>query len=357
VKKVLLIVPHQLDRNPSQRFRIEQYINFLEKQGYSFQVSYLLNSKDDKLFYAKGFIFNKFVLLLKFIFFRIKDLLQMNKFDIIFVQREAIFIGTSLFEFIFSKSSAFFIYDFDDSIWLPNVSDVNKSFDWLKKYNKTSKIIKYADLTITGNEYLAQYAKQFSPNVHIIPTTVDTDKFNKTLVTEKSYISIGWSGSHTTIKYFESIIDVLHKISLKYENKVKFKVISNTSCYSNKINIDNVIWSSEKEVEQLSDIDIGIMPLPDNEWTKGKCGLKGLVFMSLQIPVIMSPVGVNSSIIEDNINGLLAANNDEWFKKLCLLIENPELRVRLGREGRKTVVEKYSIENNKLKYLQLFQKR
>jgi glycosyltransferase involved in cell wall biosynthesis len=127
------------------------------------------------------------------------------------------------------------------------------------------------------------------------------------------------------------------------------------SAYQNKeLDIVGISWKKENEIEELNEIDIGIMPLPDNEWAKGKCGLKGLQYMALQIPAIMSPVGVNSEIIDDGINGFLASTKDEWVSKLSLLIDSKELRVKLGEEGRKTVIDKYSVLNNRDLYVNYF---
>jgi glycosyltransferase involved in cell wall biosynthesis len=113
-------------------------------------------------------------------------------------------------------------------------------------------------------------------------------------------------------------------------------------------------WDKDTEIEDLNNIDIGIMPLYNNEWEKGKCGFKGLQYMSLEIPTIMSPVGVNTEIIQDGLNGFLAKTEQEWFGKLAKLIENKELRNKLGKAGKQSILEKYSVEANKHKYLDVF---
>ena len=124
-------------------------------------------------------------------------------------------------------------------------------------------------------------------------------------------------------------------------------MISNQPIISSKFRLKFVEWKQSSEIEDLSQIDIGIMPLPDNEWAKGKCGFKGLQYMALEIPTIMSPVGVNTEIIQDRKNGFLASNKNEWISKLSALIESKELRESLGKNGRKTIEKKYSITNHK----------
>lgn len=224
----------------------------------------------------------------------------------------------------------------------------------MKNPNKTKNLIKLANSVIAGNQYLANYASQFNSNITIIPTCVDTNKYNPI---DKSYdkdrVVIGWSGSHTTIPHFELLLPVLEKIKQKFGEKIDFLVMGDPDFNYPPLKIKGIAWSESTEVQSLSKIDIGIMPLPNDEWSKGKCGFKGIQYMALGIPTIMSPVGVNTEIIQDNENGFLADTEEEWLKKLIILIENPKLREEIGKLGRKTVVEKYSIDANKDKYLKV----
>jgi glycosyltransferase involved in cell wall biosynthesis len=295
------------------------------------------------------------LLLIKFFFIRIKDIFRLHNFDIIFIQREAFFIGPAFFEWIFSKLHKKIIYDFDDSIWLPNVSDANSKFDFLKCYFKIKNIIRYSNVVFAGNNYLLNFAIKYNNNVKLIPTTIDTDKFCPSVFPNKTKgICIGWSGSITTVKYFDFATIFLSKIKEKYKDNVYFKVIGDATYQNETLGIKGIAWSPEDEIEQLSEIDIGIMPLPNDEWTKGKCALKALFFMSMQIPVVLSPIGVNSEIIIDGENGFLADNNEQWIEKLSLLIESQSLRQKLGIEGRNTVLKNFSVETFKKKYLHEF---
>ncbi|MBL7884703.1 MAG: glycosyltransferase [Bacteroidia bacterium] len=353
--KVLFLTLHRPDRSPSQRFRFEQYLNFFKQNGYDYHFSYLLNEKDDSFFYSKGQFLKKFFIVLKSFSKRLKELRSKKKYDIIFIQRECFMLGSSYFEKQFSKTGAKLIFDFDDSIWLQNVSDVNKTFAWLKNPEKTAKIISYSDLIFAGNEYLKHYALQFNSNVVVIPTTIDTDEYKKIPQNKLDHkVTIGWSGSITTIQHFEYALSVLKKIKAKYGSNIDIKVIGDANYTNKELEIKGLAWNKQTELAELSSFDIGIMPLPDDEWAKGKCGLKGLQYMALEIPTIMSPVGVNTEIIQDGKNGYLASSEGEWFEKLSLLIESKELRERIGKAGRKTVEEHYSVNANKHKYLDLF---
>ncbi|MBL7861575.1 MAG: glycosyltransferase family 4 protein [Cyclobacteriaceae bacterium] len=356
MKSILFADMHREGRSPSQRFRYEQYLPLLKQLGYEVTHSNLLNEWDDKQFYSQGQMLSKGWILLKCIFKRLADLLAANTYDFIFIQREAFMLGTSFFEKQLARSKAKIIFDFDDAIWLPQVSSggANNHFLFLKKPKKTNQLISIANLVVAGNQYLANYARQFNPNVQIIPTTIDTDQYQPRERAPQSQINIGWSGSTSTVDHFTTILPALEAIKSKYGNRVKFSVIGDSRFRHSALDIQGKNWNLKSEVDDLLQFDIGIMPLPDDEWAKGKCGLKGLQYMALEIPTVMSPVGVNSEIINHGVNGLLALTSDEWIDRLSLLIDQEELRKQLGKMGRKTVVESYSVKSNSERFLDLF---
>ena len=249
------------------------------------------------------------------------------------------------------------ILDFDDSIWLKDVSKGNRKFAFLKRPGKTSRIIQLADSVIVGNEYLANYSRKFNPRVFVIPTTIDTSYYVplSDRCIDRKPVCIGWTGSSTTLKHFALAIPVFKHLKRKYGESVNFLMISDEFYQEEVDGLEKLRWVREREVSDLQKIDIGIMPLPDDDWSKGKCGFKGLQYMALEIPTVMSPVGVNADIVQDGENGFLADGHDEWVEKLSWLIESREMREKLGKAGRKTVVEHYSVEANKHKWLEAFQ--
>ncbi len=353
MKNVLFLSLHRPGRSPSQRFRFEQYFGYLEANGYRCRFSWLLNERDDKFFYSRGKLFPKGWIVLKSVLKRLNETWHAADYDIVFVQREAFMLGTAFFETRFAKKTKL-VFDFDDSIWLQNISEANKMFSIFKDAGKTGKIIRAAHLVIAGNRYLAGYARQFNPNVIIIPTTIDTDVYKPVLKKPQEKICIGWSGSITTIEHLETKLRALAEVKKKYDEKVYFKIIGDGNYYSEHLQTKGLPWIKDTEVEDMSEFDVGIMPLPDTQWAKGKCGLKGLQYMALGIPTIMSPVGVNAEIISDGENGFLAGSDEEWVAKLSLLIESFELRQKLGEAGRKIVEEKYSVCANRHLYLENF---
>lgn len=352
---VLILCAHRPKRSPSQRYRFEQYLPHLEEQGFKFTFSYLLGEKDDPVFYSAGNFIAKVLILLKSVFIRITDTFRFKNYDIIFIQREASFLGTSFFEKRAKKTGAYVIFDFDDSIWLADTSPGNKKWEFIKKPEKFFKALSFADCVIAGNSYLAERAVSVNKNTVIIPTTIDTNfHVPKPELRTGEVITIGWSGSISTIKHFETLVPVLLKIKERYKKKVKFKIIGDKHYSNTRIEITAVAWTEATEVNELNTFDIGIMPLADDAWANGKCGLKGLSYMACEVPVVLSGIGVNKEIITREKNGFLADSEKEWFEILCRLIENKDLRVEMGKAGRKTVIEHYSVEANKNKYLEVF---
>ncbi len=352
------MVAHRPGRSPGQRFRFEQYLSYLIQNGFQCHVSYLIDEKDDEIFYAEGKYLAKSAFLIKSLYRRWKDVRMLKKYDMVFLYREAHMLGTTFFERQIKKAGLKMVVDFDDSIWLRDVSNGNKRLAFLKKPSKISNILQLCDGVIVGNKYLADYARQYNTNVFIIPTTIDTASYipAKSSGNSEKAICIGWTGSSTTIKHFSLIVPVLRNLRAKYGHKLKFRVISDEFYQGDLDGLENIRWKKETELQDLARIDIGIMPLPNDDWSKGKCGFKGLQYMAMGKPAVMSPVGVNKEIINHGVNGFLAQQPDEWEEILSRLIDDEYLRQSAGYQGRKTVEEKYSYQSQKENYLDIFKK-
>lgn len=327
-------------------------MHYLEEHGFKCTLSPLIATPgEDKMFYTQGKYLKKILLGLRLAFRRLIDVIRANKYDIVVIAREAFITGSTFFESALARSKGKVIFDFDDSIWLNVVSNNNRFFSYLKDGSKTARIISVSDKVFAGNEFLANYARRFNDNVVIIPTTIDTDSYQPAYNVNKQTVTIGWSGSVTTIEHFQFAIPALRIIKAKYKDRIIIKVIGDGNFVEPSLSIRGIPWRNDTELDDLREIDIGLMPLPDNEWTWGKCGLKGLQYMALEIPTIMSPVGVNLEIIQDGVNGYLANSMEEWVDKISALIEQPALRIRIGKEGRNTVVTKYSVKSTRESYL------
>jgi glycosyltransferase involved in cell wall biosynthesis len=354
--RILFASVHPPGRVPSQRFRFEQYVDFLAEHGFTTTFAPLIHPDEYGVVYGRKGLARKAWIGVRGLGQRMRDLLRLRDFDVVVVQREAIQFGTALFERTVARARPRLVFDFDDAIWLANASSANRRLAWLKSADKTARIIETSDMVFAGNDFLADYARRFNSAVEVVPTTIDTEQYIPEPQPERREpLTIGWSGSITTMEHFKPFVPVLKRVKERLGDRVRFELIGDPTYREPELGIVGRAWSAATEVEDLRRFDIGVMPLPDDEWSRGKCGLKGLQYMALAIPTVMSPVGVNSKIIADGQNGLLASSGDEWVEKLSQLVESEALRRRLGQAGRETVEESYSVESQKQRYLNYLQ--
>lgn len=356
--KVFFLFPYPLGESPSQRFRFEQYFKFLEKSGVVAYKQSFWDLKTWRILYKNGHTVQKVVGFLTGILKRIFLLIKIGKADFVFIHREVMPVGPPMFEWIIAKIfRKKIIYDFDDAIWLSNTSAENRVVSFIKWHSKTELICKWSYRISCGNNYLADFAKQFNRDVVFNPTTIDTEgHHNPAHYPQHSSgkITVGWTGSHSTLKYIDLVIPILQQLETKYGDRFQFIVIANKKPELPLNNLVFIPWQEKTEIEDLSKIDIGIMPLTDDIWAKGKCGFKALQYMALQIPAVVSPVGVNTEIIDSELNGFLCISQEEWFNAIDKLIQNETLRHQVGANGRKKVVERYSVRSNSATFLSLF---
>lgn len=361
-RKVCFISPYPFDTAPGQRFRYEQYIELLKAQGFTIQYFSFLSLSDYQILYTKGNSIKKTLAVIKGFIKRIGLLFTLSSVNYVFIFREASPVGPPVFEWIIAYLlQKKIIYDFDDAIWLTDKTEeslLEKGFRWR---TKVGLICKWSYKVSTGNEYLCNYALQFNNHVVLNPTTVDTERIHNPALYQQGvhynrnndHVIIGWTGSHSTLKYLKHIESALQKLEATYSN-IRFLIIADRGPDLNLQRIDFLPWNKKTEAADLLKMDIGIMPLPDDEWTKGKCGFKALQYMAMEIPAVVSGVGVNVKIIDHEKNGFHSSTPEEWFIFLSLLIENESLRKKMGISGRKKVIENYSVSSNTPTFLSLF---
>ena len=352
------LFPYPLSESPSQRFRFEQYFTLLEKSGVTCYKQSFWGIKTWRVLYKSGHTLQKVTGFLAGILKRIFLLIKIGGADYVFIHREVMPVGPPVFEWIIAKVfRKKIIYDFDDAIWLSNTSAENRMVSFIKWHSKTQLICKWSYRVSCGNNYLADFAKQFNSDVVFNPTTIDTEGHHNPARYPKhanGKINVGWTGSHSTLKYIDVVIPVLKKLETKYGAIFQFIVIANKKPELPLNNLVFIPWKEQTEIEDLSKIDVGIMPLTDDIWAKGKCGFKALQYMALQIPAVVSPVGVNTEIIDSEINGFVCDSEEEWFTAIDKLIQNATLRQQVGAAGRQKVIERYSVLSNSSTFLSLF---
>jgi glycosyltransferase involved in cell wall biosynthesis len=358
--KVVFLCPYPFDQAPSQRFRFEQYLGILQQKGYtySWHSFYSLQGWDN--LYKEGKFLTKSLYIVWGLLRRIFHLATITPASLVYLHREAAPIGPPIFEWIIAKvMRKKIIYDFDDAIWLTDRNDESNLEKALRWRSKVGLICKWSYNVSCGNEYLANYARKFTTNVIVNPTTINTDNLHtpsltKDITQNDSGITIGWTGSHSTLKYLKTMEGTITKLQEKYSN-LKFLVIADKKPSTTIKRLEFIHWQKETEVADLLKIDIGIMPLPDDEWTRGKCGFKALQYMAMGIPCVVSPVGVNSTIVDHEKTGFIATTENDWLIYLERLIKDYELRKSIGMAGRKKVVGHYSVSSNTSTFLSLFE--
>lgn len=352
--KVLFWTPYPTE-GASNRYRVEQYLPGLKLAGIKYNLRPFWNSAAYNLLYKKGHYFKKAYYFILGTLSRIWDTLFIFKYDIVFIHREAYPVGGAFFETILSFFKIPLIFDFDDAIFLPASSLANNFIERFKRPNKIAPIIKKSRYVIVGNSYLSDFALRYNRSVSIISTSIDTDKYYPDEKGHNDKVVIGWTGSITTIDFLNMLKNTFIRLSKRF-SYIEFKTVGGNFSIDGLTNIISRLWSLKEEIEDLKTFDIGIMPMPENEWTKGKCGFKAILYMSLGIPCVCSPVGITKEIVSDGINSFLANTEEEWMEKLSLLIENPSLRKKMGLAGRKTIEERFSLKVNMPKFLELLKK-
>ncbi|MCA1635173.1 MAG: glycosyltransferase family 4 protein [Acidobacteria bacterium] len=341
--RLLALVPSVYDTNPSQRFRIEQWEPLLRERGIRISYKPFETKELNAVLYKQGQMAEKLRLVLSSLTRRFSEVRAARDYDAVYVLREAALLGPPLFERWIARSGVPFIFDFDDAVFERYVSPSNGYLSYLKFPGKTRSICRHAAHVMAGNEYLADYARRVNDRVTIIPTTIDTGKYTvEPRAQENDVPVIGWSGSYSTAQHLATLRGALRRLAL--QERFLLRVIGAPGFKIEDVNVEAIPWRAETEVSELRTFDIGVMPLPDDQWSRGKCGLKALQYMALGVPTVCSPVGVNTEIIQDDENGLIASTEDEWVEKLTKLLRSAELRRRLGGAGRATVDARYSAE-------------
>ncbi|MCB0714986.1 MAG: glycosyltransferase family 4 protein [Chitinophagaceae bacterium] len=353
--KILFLVLYPVNHAPSQRFRVELFLPYLRSEGYEYRINSFYDEKTWRSLYNGGNIIQKFWGVCKGYFKRwMTVLFTLRKYDFIFIPRGAAPLGPPLFEWIITKIfQKKLIYDFDDAIWIPNTGKENKLVAWFKASWKVKYICKWSYKVVGGNDYLCTYAKKFNQQVVKIPTCVDTEnQHNRIKNQQTEKIVIGWTGSHSTLIFTKQIIPALNDVYSSHP--FEFIVIANKPPEYSLPYLKYIPWDSATEVEDLLKMNIGVMPLENDPWCEGKCGFKIIQYLSLGIPAVASPIGVNAKIIDERENGFLCKTKEEWIQALTKLIEDETVRTQMGKNGREKIQKYYSVKSQITTFLQLF---
>lgn len=324
MKKIFFILKNE--NEASSRFRVFSYL------------PYLKDDFDITIFYSeyKNNSVAKFIRSLVKRFRFLSLLLQVKHYDLIFMQRpmSSDKNKSTNFEYLMSKLNPNIIFDFDDALFIQNET-------------KIKALIKLSKTIICGNEYLAEFSLKHNKNTFIVPTTTDTTKFVPLTDNHSDFITVGWTGTSGNYENFTpELLETLKKLLLNCPSMRLLFICDKKPPQSFDFKYDFIYWNSTSEIEDLQKIDIGLMPLKETPWTRGKCGFKLIQYGSIGIASVGSNVGVNSKIILDKKSGYLIDNESQWFDKIKILIEDKKLRYSMGATARKHIEDNYSTIGN-----------
>jgi glycosyltransferase involved in cell wall biosynthesis len=303
----------------SSRHRVLQYVPFLRDQGIDVHVC------------PRGRRWKE-----KFEFYR-----TLGDYDVLYILRKL--FHPAEFWYVRRKAKKV-VYDFDDALMYR--SSGARSYYSLSRRIRFAWMMPRVDYVVAGNEYLKSHALRYNPNVIVIPTSVDLSRYTlKKRRTDDGAVTLGWIGSASTLRYLKTVVPALQRVCRENAN-VEFKMVSDRFLEGLEFPAIRKPWSSEDEQADLQSFDIGLAPLSDDLWSRGKCSLKVLQYYGVGVPVVCSPFGVNREIVKDGVNGFWAENQREWEQKLTLLIRDEGLRCEMGMKGRATAEEGYSIAAN-----------
>lgn len=326
----------------SSRYRFFQYLPWLEQAGFECQVqplfdeAYLVHRYQS----GRGHVGD----ILRAFLRRFVTLTTARRFDLVVLEYEFLPYFPALPERLLGWLGVPYVADYDDALF--HRYDQHRS-GWVRRLlsDKIAQVMRGAHLVTAGNAYLADYARRAGAvRVETIPTVIDLERYppSHTEPALDTPFTIGWIGSPTTAKYLQAIVPALAEVCANGKGRVR--LIGSGPVDLPGVPVEVLPWDEATEVDRLTQFDVGIMPLPDEPWERGKCGFKLIQYMACGLPVVASPVGVNHEIVEQGVNGYLAETPAEWIQALNALSLDYDLRQRMGLAGRKKVEQNYSLQ-------------
>jgi glycosyltransferase involved in cell wall biosynthesis len=345
--KVLCLTTFPIE-GPCSRHRVWQYVPHLRRQGLQVEVAPFVSSRYYRTFYQAGTSPGKVGRLLGFQFRRSRVIQKARRADVILVQREAAIFGPPLLEWLMANGlKKPVVFDFDDAVQFvsPKYGKAGKVVQLVKWPQKTSQIITWSRAVVAGNRHLECFARDLNPDVTMIPTVVDHERVQPRAEAKAADepVVLGWIGSHSTATYLESLTPVLAEVAREHPFVLR-AIGAGRPLDMPGVPLDEREWSLERELADLQSFDIGLYPMPDDRWARGKSGFKAVQYMAVGIPTVSSPVGATCDIVEDGVNGYLPRCEEEWVARLKALISDRSLREDLGAAGRQRVEEWFCAE-------------
>lgn len=313
--KVLFLI---VDRDgTSSRCRVLQFLPLLDKEGIQYRVEEIPDTKREK-----------------------RSLLDLaREYEVTFLQKRL--FGRSNLDLLRRRARRL-VFDFDNAVMYRDFPKEPYSSNRMRRFSRT---IRTADLVIAGNDYLLEEAQKYTTRVIAIPTVLDQERYLPKVHGPKNIFTLGWIGSENTLFYLKKLKSVLQILSARFKN-LEVKIVSDLFLDFSDVRLIKKTRQYDEEIEDLHSFDIGLMPLDDDLWSRGNCGFNVLQSMVVGLPVVCSPIGVNRKIVQHGKNGFWAFDEEAWVIHISGLIENSNLRIQMGEEARKTVLDGYSLQRH-----------
>lgn len=313
---------------PSTRYRLLQFIDYFSMMGV-------------KVDFSPSTEFRNIFKFLKYIYGKNSDT------DAIWIQKK---LFPAWWIWIIARDFPI-VFDFDDAIWTSQKNSRSRITQWRAKW-KLYYTLKKSSLVVAGNNFLASYASKYASRVVVVPTVINVDFYPLKIHEHKTTLTLGWIGYSGNFIYLKKLQDVLTNLS----QKINFKllVIADVDFQMQCVNVENRRWSLETEIQDILDMDIGLMPLENSEWALGKCAFKAIQYMASGIPAVASDVGSNSELITSGENGFLTNTNEDWIRSITILSEDFHVRQKMGLAARNVISEKYALDKTSEELLNIF---
>ena len=349
--KVLALATYPVEA-AATRYRLYQFVEPLAERGIQLTVRPFLDSRSFAALYDRKNLMRTGLCFSQAALRRFGDLFRIASADVLLVQREAAMIGPPLIEWLAAQvGKRPMVLDLDDATYVsytsPTYGRLGKSLKW---FGKTDDLIRWSKAVTCGNRVIAEYVVGKGTRARVIPTVVDTDLFQPAMPAHhNSPAVVGWVGTHSTYPFLKSIFPVLQKLAADYSFRLKVVGAGTDEIRIPDVEVENLPWSLSRETDDFRSFDIGLYPIDVStyrtDWTMGKSCFKAIQYMAVGIPYVVNPIGVCAEIGEPGVTHLTAVNPDQWYEALRILLEDRELRRRMGVAGRQYAVKHYNVSD------------
>jgi glycosyltransferase involved in cell wall biosynthesis len=327
-RKLLLVLPNSDRRGASARYRVYQYLPALERAGFTVETIAPMKSKRPVLRIVD----------------RVREesrlLRAVPDADLVLVQKRLL---SRHFVDRLRRVGKPIVFDLDDAIFTSPKGDWSTITRWRVR-QRLRRVLRASALVLVGNDYLRAYVERDTSRAVVLPTAVEIARYPVKTDSSGNNVRLGWIGSRVNHRYLSLLTPVLRRLTEEIP-WLRLVVVSDEDYAAEGVAVENRRWSEETEVQDLLTFDIGLMPLADDEWTRGKCALKALQYMAAGVPAVCSAVGANNDVIEHGADGFLCTSEGQWHETLARLARDPDLRRVVGCRGRETVERRYAAES------------